>query len=266
MAPADVEQEFSEDHGEDFLPETQPMAGPSRLSAAPSRLQPQRAAKRKRTERENAPVAESSVRRTKRQRRAGPVQPSGLPTPALPDPSPPLRTRRTKAELERAVMPSASTRCGLGGCNHKLYGDQDEVRAHVRFHYPHAPKPGKGSKEATKAGTKTKGKSKAPPPSSGSDDSEDSDDAESDASEDTSGISNAKNPVVCTYEAKGRPGQQCGEGYNSVLSLSRHLEHEHYGWKFPCPKCQTLLARRDALRRHLKKCQGPKTRKPPARR
>ncbi|KAH9896614.1 hypothetical protein C8Q73DRAFT_788953 [Cubamyces lactineus] len=260
---ADINQGSEVHHGEreDLLPETQPIAGPSRLPAAPTRRQPLRSAKRKHEGDENTPVAGPSAP-PKRQRRAGPTQPPTSPTPT-PDSASSSRTRRTKAELERAVMPSTSTRCGLGGCNFKLYGDQDEVRAHARSHYPHAPKPVKGSRATITAETK-RGKTKTASTESNSNDSDDSDDSGSEAGEDA--VSDAEEPVFCSYEAEGCPGQQCGKVYKSVLGLSRHLEHEHYGWKFPCPKCKKLLARRDAVRRHLKKCKGPKSRKPSGRR
>ncbi|KAH9896613.1 hypothetical protein C8Q73DRAFT_788952 [Cubamyces lactineus] len=255
--PPEFEQGRSAHHVVDVLPETQPIAGPSRLPNP--RQQPERAAKRKRGDHENDAIVEPSASRPKRQRRSTRRQAS---TPPVPGPSVdarPVRKRRTKAELEQAVMPTEHTRCSLGGCTFELSGDQAEARKHVRSHYPKAPKQNSGSKaKATAKGSKemsepaakgVKAKSEAAPSMPLSSDASGSGEAAVD--------DGAKKPVICTWESEVHPGQQCGAGFDYVSHLSRHLEVVHYRWTFPCPACGDRLARRDLLQKHLReKCKG----------
>ncbi|KAI0330121.1 hypothetical protein GY45DRAFT_1371080 [Cubamyces sp. BRFM 1775] len=234
---------------EDVLPATQPIAGPSRLPEA--RQQPKRAAKRKHKDQENAPIAQASTARPKRRKLASSA-------PLAPSPSvdsAPSRHRRTKAELERVIIPGKHTRCGLEGCGVKLHS-QAEARAHARTHYPDAPKQGSGnSKAKAKEGDASARaaadvetvqadamSAKSPSPS------------ETESSEGTS--ADEKKPVVCTHEHEGHPGKRCGKRFSTVLSLSRHVESTHYGWAFTCPKCGGSYSRRYVLQRHIDGCRG----------
>ncbi|KAI0658923.1 hypothetical protein C8Q70DRAFT_1054611 [Cubamyces menziesii] len=221
--PRDIfgDQALAEAH-EDILPQTQPITEPSRLPKG--RVQPKRAAKRKLEGQENNASDTSTSRPQRKQRmsKASAAVTSG--------PAPAPNRRRTKAELENALVPVERTRCGLEGCEHMLDGSQTKARKHARSHYPEAPS------QEPKAGS-----AKSPSP------------ADTVSSE---GTGDDKKPIVCTYEHKDHPGKRCGMRFKNVLGLSKHLEFTHYGWTFPCPKCGGSYSRRDVLVNHSKKCAG----------
>ena len=246
VAPRDIFGEGPSAHPiTDVLPETQPIAGPSRLPE--SRVQPKRAAKRKHKDQENDPVAKSSARLTKRKKLASSAPLAPVPSVA----DTPSRRRRTKAELEQAVIPEKHTPCGLGGCGFKLHS-QEEARAPARTHYSK-----KGNENAEVKAGEEDTTVVEPKPAKGRAEAMS---AKSPSSEDTNAREgtdhSARQPLVCTYEHKGHLGEQCRKRFSTMLGLSRHLESTHYGWMFFCPKCGGSYSRRDVLQEHLKRCNG----------
>lgn len=60
-----------------------------------------------------------------------------------------------------------------------------------------------------------------------------------------------KTPLHCSYLTLA--GAACTHApLSNEQALQRHIEGEHYGWKFPCKGCGKRFPRRDALARHYK--------------
>ena len=134
----------------------------------------------------------------------------------------------------------------MQGCNEKLPINQAVVRSHVRAHYANVEQHDDGSdgaRDPTAGGTKPK--SKAPQ-------------GKGKAAEDktkqvvgrvphNAGTPEETTRVVCTYEPEGHPEKRCNRTFDSVGDLTRHIECVHYEWRYVCPLCKELFARRDSV-------------------
>lgn len=143
-----------------------------------------------------------------------------------PAPVGPPRKRRKVAELEDIEM-TPETRCGLGGCATVFRApDLATARTHMHAHFtPPPPPPAPRLK-----GSFSKGKERAAEPAE---------------------QPQEKTPLHCSYLTLG--GAACAHApLSNEQALQRHIEGEHYSWKFPCEGCGKRFPRRDALARHYK--------------
>lgn len=149
---------------------------------------------------------------------------SKKPSPAAAAAGGPPRKRRKVAELEDIEM-TPETRCGLGGCA-TIFRAPNLTTARAHLHAHITPPPPLSRPEGSSAKGKERAAEQAEQPQE-------------------------KTPLHCSYRTLA--GAACTHApLSNEQALQRHIEGEHYRWKFPCKGCGKRFPRRDALGRHHK--------------